>query len=698
MRWIRSIAAGLIVLAVVAGPPAAVTLWAFSPSGRWPTAGQARAWLADPLTPPALLVAVLLVAAMLWLILAAAVLRGVLRRLRQGWGRVRRMSLPTPAQATAGSMVGVAAFGIPAAATAADVPQPPPAAGAGHLGDPTAPPKATAAHRRAADAGTRHAGVDLPDGGWAPAETAHTVAAVAGLVWLRRRRAYRPTALRLDRLDRGDDPDLRPLPITAQALQAAAGSGPDAGAALVVGGDVAGPLHVDDLPHGGLGLTGPGAADAARGLLVTAALIASLPGHHPGGRVRLVVARADLTALIGAAAVSAVGLPGLLVTDGSDTALNPAVTDGAGTCGGTSPPVIVVTRAPTESRAAEQLSRILRARRARVVVLGGWPSLPAWHIAGDGAVTSADPAQTAGRAARMCVLGARAAVDLLTLLHTLHGTPDTHTPGRPAAVRGPAPIPGQTAPDAAPGRGDATPAALRLRVLGAPTLLVDDEPVLLRRAATLQALAVLAVHPDGVTATQLCVAVWPGLPAHTLTHRVYNTISDLRRTLQDLTAQTVVLRRGDRYLLDPARIDVDLWHLHAAVRRAAAAVTTGDRLPALRTLISQYTGDVCAGETWPWLNTARERVRRPVVDAYTELADTATDPLPLLRAAIEIDPINEDLHRRTMHALAVTGDRGAVTRLCDAYQHRLADAGLPATEDLPALAAQLTAVKSPQPH
>src|SRR5205823_4225402 len=60
-----------------------------------------------------------------------------------------------------------------------------------------------------------HAGVDLPGGGWVSHDTANAVTAAAGLLWLRRRRRYRPGPLRASGRR---DTDLTELPDTVAAI------------------------------------------------------------------------------------------------------------------------------------------------------------------------------------------------------------------------------------------------------------------------------------------------------------------------------------------------------------------------------------------------------------------------------------------------------------------------------------------------
>src|SRR6266511_4007300 len=103
------------------------------------------------------------------------------------------------------------------------------------------------------------------------------------------------------------------------------------------------------------------------------------------------------------------------------------------------------------------------------------------------------------------------------------------------------------------------------------------------------------------------------------------------------------------------------------------------RAEALRTIIRCYTGELAAGRLWSWIGPYREATRRHVIDAYTTLADMTlagstvpdgVDPstaVELLRAALMVEPANDDLRRRAAAASAAAGqptpDRRRARRL-----------------------------------
>jgi DNA-binding SARP family transcriptional activator len=210
----------------------------------------------------------------------------------------------------------------------------------------------------------------------------------------------------------------------------------------------------------------------------------------------------------------------------------------------------------------------------------------------------------------------------------------------------------------------------------------------------MQILAFLAVNRDGATSGQLAAALWPGLRPHAATRRLYTPIGVLRATLHKATGTDVIVRDGERYRLDDQHIDVDLWRLHTAVEHAATALQPTDRQRALHTVIDTYTGELAAGQKWPWLAPHREATRRHVVDAYAALAATQPHPtaaLTLLQDAIRTDPFNEDLHRRAMRGYAAAGDPTAARQLLAGLTGRLTDAGIQPGDDVRQFATEMDA-------
>ncbi|WP_435125622.1 hypothetical protein [Micromonospora tulbaghiae] len=683
MRWPRQLMSLLVVLALLAAPPMVLLSLVGPPTPGWPTVQQVRAWVQEPLTAQTLTAALTIGAWLVWLVLASTVTVRVLSRVRATAARVRHMPLPTPLQATASGIAGAAVLGVTTHTVTTPPPQPPFPVAAGTLDDPGYATTTDPEDRVLSDDG-----IVVP-GGWLPREVAEQVAAAAALVWLRRRRAYQP---RPPGAHGRDGQDLAPLPTTVAAVQAALADHrsppadlPDPAAAPAPPGGF--PGLIGALAATGMGLTGPGGSAVGRGLLVTVLLAGQ---RHP--TVSLVITKAALTRLLGPTA-GTLGrrLPQLTVVDSADEAARLAESSGHAHRTGDEAerrraPAVVTARSTVvllaeDDCAAHDLTRwadAMAAGASTVVVLGRWPTGPTWHADPTGHLN--DPRHPDRPGPRLCVLDQIAAIDLLTVIAHPEPTPPNAAP--PSSSLHPAVAPRRRLPRQ-PNRHEPRlpPAAsgrrLQLRVLGEPTLAVDGVPLAIRRSAAVQILVFLATHPDGADTPQLTDAMWPGLPRHSLTGRLYTTLSELRGTIRTACGLNVIDHAEDRYRLNPAHIDVDLWRLHAAVRHAATAVA--NTTSAWQSVVDAYPAELAVGRTWPWLDPIRESTRRHVIDAYAALAAAAPDPhdaLTLLQASIRIDPYNTDLHTRARAALTALGDHHAASELRASHSRRLTEAGL----------------------
>jgi len=671
MRWPRRAGGLLVIVAVLTGPPTLIAWWWRQASPQWPTAGQLQQWVAEPLTEQTLRAAVAVTFVLLWLLTVAAMALLSVRQLRHAWATVRRMPLPTPAQATATSVAGIAVLGIPATGLHAP--------GAGH--DPAATPPPTAPHHPspAYPADRQHAapaGVDLPQGGWLPAETAHAVTAAAAWGWLRRRRDYRPGFTATDN-------DLHPLPDTVASVQTLLPSladTPGGGRAERdgVASRDAEAVRIEQLPPGGVGLVGPGSLDAARGILITALLAGGTQQHRH--QPHIVTTRAALDTLLSPDAPGP-DIMGVDITDDIPAALarfdttsrsqSPAVS------GDDNPAVIapaILLSHPPDAATAATVTAALTVAGGTAVWLGAWPHGTTQHINTDGTAISTG-ANDNGMLRRWCVLSKRAASDLLAVARHAYGPLAPEPTSRPHSTVPPPKLRSADADDS-PG--------LYLRLFGPPELTYRTSPVPLRRSAALQLLAFLAVHPEGTDARRLGAALWPGDRPHATTNRLYTTVSELRQTLQSTAGHPVINREQDRYFLDPRYLRTDVWEATAAIVDAGTATNPRNRDTSLRRVIDSYQGDLAAGRPWPWLEAPREQARRHVLTAYTVLAEhSPTDQaLELLSRAMQIDPLNEDLVHRAVLLHTAGGNTSALTNLVAAFQHRLSAAGLPPAEAL----------------
>jgi len=681
---------GLALLLV--GLPAGLIWWAGWPLPGWPTLVQLQAWLAEPLTWPTIVVATAMIGWVFWAVLVYAAAVELASRLGRVLRWLPRLPIPTPFQGLVTGLFGAAALTMNTPTsqlgTAVDVglvatvDQPVPAIpGTSPLAGP-APTK---------DAVRPQVGVELPEGGWLAPPLADVVSGAAAFTWFLRRYRYQP---RPPSGQPRTDPDLAPMPPTVAAIQTARGrtiraeaslSGDGLGPGLVViGRRGTASLLAGDVPAGGVGLTGPGAWDAGRGLL--AAHLLADPAPH--GLTRLITTAEDVRTLLGGPAGE--GLPNIQVAGSLGEALSlvdrhllnraangrPADATGnsaASGAGGTS--LLVLTGVPTDLDSRSRLAVLLslgHQHQLHGVLLGGWSSGTTWHVNRDGTVS--DAADTT-RPLRLTTLPSAAAADLVTLAAHATGSPSTgpitdldpfgHTPtGSPP----------ETAPE--------LEAPLSVHLLGPVSVTVHGRSINIGRSAGVQLLVLLALNPDGLTSHQLGEAIWPQQRPHLVSGRFHTTVSDLRRTLHHAAGQDVLDRSAGRYRLHPGTVDVDVWRLRHQIIRAGTAAGLTARDTALRAVVNLYRGELAAGEQWPWLAAHREALRRDVIDAYTALAAAHPDQaVYLLPAAARIDPINAHLHEHAVHALLTAGDHAAAATLTDRHLRHLTAAGLTPNAD-----------------
>ncbi len=618
--------------------------------------------------------------------------------------------------------------------------QPSPTTATSGSASPTPAPAGPAGHHDGSDHGG--AGIELPGGGWVAAPLAAAVAAAAALVWIQRRRRYRPRSP--GSVDR-DDADLTPLPRTIAALHQARPAPtfedelvddmdhlePQAREAAAITAASFGvhanrPLRLLDVPALGVGLTGPGAQDAARGVL--AAALSAGGAWAPGDEATIITTAADLATLLGPDAADRYPLDRLHVADTIDDALTHLerqllrrarlVTDHESGDLTTLhpdqplPPIVFLAAAP-DGPIATALAAILAVGSRLAIaglLLGPWPTGATWHVSTDGATHPEGAANDSGP--RLNVLDTAATADILdTLAQARPASSDLPPPPPPRQtapiLRNAAPTPPSAyspvhppadhervaptsptvpaPPDARTASPSNAPRAageprLRLSVLGKPSLHLQTgdtaTDVRIRRSDGVQILVHLAMQPDGATSDQLMAVLWPETRPHLSRRRFHTTMSELRQTLTEAAGAEAITRTDERYRLEPAHVHVDVWRLTAAAHRAATTVEPAHHAAALHEVIKLHTGPLADGHNWLWLAPYRETIRRHVLDAYVGLADAEPNPttaLALVQDAIRLDPYNEDVYQRAMRLHATLNSADGVTRTLRTLTERLAE-------------------------
>jgi DNA-binding SARP family transcriptional activator len=313
--------------------------------------------------------------------------------------------------------------------------------------------------------------------------------------------------------------------------------------------------------------------------------------------------------------------------------------------------------------------RLGRRLGVAVLVIGAAAGLTTLEIGEDGLVASPAPGPL-GAARRWFVLSDAEASELLVVVAAGQGEPvervESREPGAvlpPAATAEEQPVLSAVPDTAAP------EPAVQLRVFGPPRVEVLGAEVMTGlRTRGRELLALLVARRDGLRQEELIDTLWPDDDAdfdrsrEQLTTAVTSTRRRLRTLTADRRADYILFSGDDRYRLDPAAVDSDLWRFEAALQDAARAPSDAERLDALERAVSAASAEPFSGAIYPWAEAIREHLRRRAVDAACELAELyqaagqTGHALAALETARSIDPCREEVYQRLI-ALQIQLDR-----------------------------------------
>ncbi len=190
----------------------------------------------------------------------------------------------------------------------------------------------------------------------------------------------------------------------------------------------------------------------------------------------------------------------------------------------------------------------------------------------------------------------------------------------------------------------------------------------LRRAATNEMIAFLALHPAGATRDELTEALWPGQDPKRTQPRLYQSVSDARRAFGN-----ALVRERERYRLDRAAVSIDLDQLHQLL------ATTGDpgERHAQEEALSLWRGRPLAGSDYLWAEGFIHELHAALLDLLCRVGAgrlNADDPRGALQAAeraISLDNLHEPSWCLALEADYALGIYSAVTKRYEALAHLL---------------------------
>ena len=215
---------------------------------------------------------------------------------------------------------------------------------------------------------------------------------------------------------------------------------------------------------------------------------------------------------------------------------------------------------------------------------------------------------------------------------------------------------------------------LRILLLGAPRITLNNEPHTLNRRKSLALLAYLAIEPGPHSRDALATLLWPG-------YDQTSARSNLRRTLSLLIASIgqdwLDVERESVALPTCAGLFVDAVEFEKAVGACDAPDHEAGELDdacleRLHHAATLYRDDFLSGFTLAdsesfddWQRSVTEHLRRRLSEALQRLAlhnqerSDFADAIAHTRRWLALDPMHEPAHRMLMHLHVQCGDRSS---------------------------------------
>jgi predicted ATPase len=219
------------------------------------------------------------------------------------------------------------------------------------------------------------------------------------------------------------------------------------------------------------------------------------------------------------------------------------------------------------------------------------------------------------------------------------------------------------------------PSALRVRLLGAFSVVLDTEPVQGLDSARLQSLfAYLVLHRDTPHLRQrLAFLFWPDSSEAQARNNLRQTLHILRQASPSLDGILLADNRTLRWSPD-ASIHLDVAEFESELALAETAQRQNDSavmLAGLERAIALYTGDLLPSCYDTWIIAEQETLRRRYLGALRQVIHSFdaqrrhVQAISYARRLVAHDPLDEAANRDLMRLLAAVGDRAGAAR---AYQ------------------------------
>ncbi|WP_017613992.1 OmpA family protein [Nocardiopsis salina] len=168
-------------------------------------------------------------------------------------------------------------------------------------------------------------------------------------------------------------------------------------------------------------------------------------------------------------------------------------------------------------------------------------------------------------------------------------------------------------------------------------------------------LAFLALHPHGADVAQITESCFPDVSpdkAAACRRNAMHSIRSVLRPLLSLDDAQIILKEAGRYRIDESLFEFDLWKFLRCAEDLKKQGKSKSRQGWLE-LLDLHNETLLHGRAELWVEPARERCTRIVVDACVQLAESTEDhseKMQYLEMAVQFDQYNEPLYQRMMKA------------------------------------------------
>ena len=197
-------------------------------------------------------------------------------------------------------------------------------------------------------------------------------------------------------------------------------------------------------------------------------------------------------------------------------------------------------------------------------------------------------------------------------------------------------------------------AGAEIRLLGSPAVLRAGKSLAPESRKAMALLAYLAMRADEPTSRDhLAGLLWGDSANDQARANLRQALTQLRRVFRDAGVDPIETR-GGQVTLSSAELSID-----ARLIIDADALPDAARVPLDKEFLEGFT--VSEPEFEQWLVAQRERLRARVCELHERAADEAIDAhradkaVEHLMGALNLDPLQEHLHRRVMQLFAAQG-------------------------------------------